>query len=119
MITTGAISISQALMVNQTLLELHMAGNQIGDDGITAIAGSLSNSSITLLSVWGCGISLVGARLIMKSAVDSAVCKHVIIDSEYYDDDDEVKRMRSILYDRSRQEVRINYMFMILLLLSW
>ena len=112
MITTGAISISQALMVNQTLLELHMMGNQICDDGITAIAGSLSNSSITLLNVLLCGISVVGARLIMKSSVDSAVYKDVWIDSEY-DDDDEVKRMRSILDDRSRQDVRINYMFMI------
>ena len=112
MITTGAISISQALMVNQTLLELHMMGNQIGDDGITAIAGSLSNSSITQLIVFGCGISVVGAHLIMKSAVDSAVCKDVLIDSKY-DDDDEVKRMMSILDDRSRQDVRINYMFMI------
>ena len=109
MITTGAISISQALMVNQTLLELWMGDNQISDEGITAIAGSLSNSSITLLDVMGCGISVVGARLIMKSAVDSAVCKHVGIDN----DDDEVKRMRSILNDRSRQDVRINYMFMI------
>ena len=117
MITTGAISISQALMVNQTLLELRMGGNQIGYDGITAIAGSLSNSSITLLNVWGCGISVVGARLIMNSAVDSAVCKQVIIDSKYCDD--EVKRMRSILNDRRRQDVRINYMFMISLLLSW
>ena len=116
MITTGTISISQALMVNQTLLILYMARNQIGDDGITAIAGSLSNSSITLLDVWRCGISVVGARLIMKSAVDSAVGKCVWIDN---DDDDEVKRMRSILDDRSRQEVRINYMFMIILLLSW
>ena len=112
MITTGAISISQALVINQTLLELDMVGNQIGDNGIAAIAGSLSNSSITLLNVGGCAISVVGARLIMKSAVDSAVCKHVIIDSKYYDDD-EVKRMRNILNDRSRQEVRINYMFMI------
>ena len=109
MITTGAISISQALMVNQTLLELHMIGNQICDDGITAIAGSLSNSSITLLNVIGCDISVVGARLIMKSAVDSAVYKCVWINN----DDDEVKRMRSILDDRSRQDVRINYMFMI------
>ena len=38
---------------------------------ITAMAGLLSNSSITLLDVrWcTCGISVVGARLIMKSAV--------------------------------------------------
>ena len=112
MITTGAISISQALMVNQTLLDLWMGDNQICDDGITAIAGSLSNSSITLLNVLLCGISVVGARLIMKSAVDSAVYKDVWIDDDY-DDDDEVKRMRSILDDRSRQDVRINYMFMI------
>ena len=132
MITTGAISISQALMVNQTLLELIMNGNQIGDDGITAIASSLSNSSITLLDVRRCGISVVGvrslaeaissnqnirtlwlwrnpitvdgARLIMKVAVDNAVCKFVGIDIEYYDD--EVKRMRNILDDRRKQDVR-------------
>ena len=42
----------------------------------------------------------------MKSAVDSAVCKHVIIDSKYHDDD-ELKRMRSILNDKRRQDVRI------------
>ena len=103
MITTGAISISQALMVNQTLLELHMRGNQIGDDGITAIAGSLSNSSITVLNVEWCGISVVGARLIMKSAVDNAVCKRVWLNSDY--NDDEVKRMESILNDRRIQDV--------------
>ena len=132
MITTGAISISHALMVNQTLLELYMRNNQIGDDGIIAIASSLSNSSITLLDVNGCGISDVGvrslaevlssnqtirelwlwynpitvdgARLIMKAAVDNTVCEHVWINSEYYDD--EVKRMKNILYDRSKQDVR-------------
>ena len=133
MITTGAISISQALMVNQTLLELYMEINQIGDDGITAIASSLSNSSITLLDVRGCGISVVGvrslaeaissnqnirtlwlwgnpitvdgARLIMKAAVDNAVCEYVRIASNY-DDDDEVKRMKNILDDRIKQDVR-------------
>ena len=135
MITTGAISISQALMVNQTLLELHMERNKMGDDGITAIAGSLSNSNITLLDVDWCNIgfigvkslaaalssnqnirqlwlnfnpiSLDGARLIMKSAVDNGVCEYVSINSEYKDDE-EVKRMRTILNDRKRQHVR-NY----------
>ena len=103
MITTGAISISQALMVNRTLLQLYMEGNRIGDDGITAIASSLSNSSITALDVEHCGISVVGARLIMQSAMDNAVCKDVWLDSDY--NDDEVKRMKSILDDRSRQYV--------------
>ena len=133
MITTGAISISQALMVNQTLLELIMNDNQIGDDGITAIASSLSNSSITLLDVRRCGISVVGvrslaeaissnqnirilwlkynpitvngARLIMKAAVDNAVCEDVRIDFKYYYDN-EVKRMMNILDDRRKQDVR-------------
>ena len=131
MITTGAISISQALMVNQTLLELHMAHNEIGDDGITAIAGSLGNSNVTLLDVGQCGIGLVGvtslaaalssnqnirilllygnpisldgARLIIKSAVDNGVCEHVSISSEYKDD--EVKRMMTILDVKRGQDV--------------
>ena len=133
MITTGAISISQALMVNQTLLELGMRDNHIGDNGIIAIAGSLSNSSITLLDVVGCGISVVGVRslaeaissnqnirtlrlsnnpitvngacLIMKAAVENAVCKYVVIHDEYYDDH-EVKRMKNILDDKRKQDVR-------------
>ena len=134
MITTGAISISQALMVNQTLLELDMSSNNITDDGITAIAGSLRSSSITKLDVRRCGITFTGvislasalstnrnikmlwllnnsitvdgARLIMKSAVDNGVCEIVGIDDEYKDD--EVKEMKTILNDRIRQNVR-NY----------
>ena len=130
-ITTGAISISQALMVNKTLLELHMAFNRFGDDGITTLAGSLSNSSIALLDVRQCGISVVGVRslavafqcikklylsgnpvtvdgahLIMKSAVENGVCEYVEIDGEY-ENDKEVKKMTSILDDRRRQNVRI------------
>ena len=104
-ITTGAISISQALMVNKTLLELYMQHNQIDDDGITAIAGSLSNSSITLLGVTSCGISVVGAQLIMKSAVENGVCECVWIDDKYKNDK-EVKKMTTILDDRRTQNVR-------------
>ena len=104
-ITTGAISISQALMVNKTLLELHMRDNQICDNGITAIAGSLSNSSITLLDVRWCGISVVGAQLIMKSAVENGVCEYVQINDEYKNDK-EVKEMTTILDDRRTQNVR-------------
>ena len=129
-ITTGAISISQALMVNQTLLELKIENNHIGHGSITAIAGSLSNSSITILDVWGCmfgfdgvrslavacqnirdlelgynPITVDGARLIMKSAVENGVCEYVGIDDEYKNDK-EVKKMTTILDDRSRQNVR-------------
>ena len=134
MITTGAISISQALMVNQTLLKLDMEDNDIKDEGITAIAGSLNYSSITKLNVRLCGITFTGvrslaaalstnqnirklylysnpitvdgARLIMKSAVDNGVCKYVNIGE--YEDDDQVTEMMTILNDRRRQHVR-NY----------
>ena len=133
MITTGAISISQALMVNQTLLELDMSDNDIKDEGITAIAGSLSNSSITELGVMRCGITFTGVRslaaalstnqnirglylhgnsitvdgacLIMNSAVDNGVCGIVGIDDKYRDDD-QVKVLMTILNDRRRQDVR-------------
>ena len=135
MITTGAISISQALMVNQTLLELYMFNNDIGDEGITAISSSLNQSSLTKLDVSRCGITFTGvrslaavlatnhnirelwlhgntitvdgARLIMKSAVDNGVCEYVWIDNEYKDDD-EVREMKTILDDRMRRNVR-NY----------
>ena len=134
LITTGAISISKALMVNQTLLELNMKLNNIGDDGVTAIAKSLNTSSISLLNVNGCGISFAGASslaeallsnhkikalrlkqnpitidgacLIMKSAMNNAVCKDVKIDSKCRND--EINKMISTLQldDSSRQDVR-------------
>ena len=102
----------------------------MSDDGITAIAGSLSNSSITVLDVEQCGISVVGvtslavasqnikklylrdnpitvdgAQLIMKSAVENGVCEYVEIDDKYKNDK-EVKKMTTILDDRRTQNVR-------------
>ena len=113
-------------MFNQTL-ELDVEKNDIKDEGITAIAGSLSYSSIFDLSVSECGITFTGvrslaaalltyqnfrtlrlydnpitvdgARLVMKSAVDNGVCEDVCIDDEY-EDDDQVQEMMTILDDR-------------------
>ena len=135
MITTGAISISKMMMVNHSLQELYMSHNNIGDDGISAIAGALGNCKITILFVQECGITLTGARLlaaalssnhtitelglrnnpitvegallIVKSAVDNTVCRCVWIDYEYMNDEG-VKKMMNILEDRRlrRQEVK-------------
>ena len=132
MITTGAISISKMMMVNHSLQVLYMTGNNIGDDGISAIAGALGNCKIVMLGVQECGITLTGATslaasllsnhtitelrldrnpitiegalLIVKSAVDNTVCQHVKIDDEYKSD--EIKKMMNILEDRVRREVR-------------
>ena len=133
MITTGAISISKMMMVNHSLQELHMWGNDIGDDGISAIAGALSHSKINKLDVQRCNITLIGttslaaalssnhtirelwlrgnaitvegALLIVKSAVDNTVCQRVRIDPRYHQND-EVSKMMKILEDRRRREVR-------------
>ena len=124
-------------MVNQTLLELDMRGNNISDEGITAMAESLNNSSLTVLNVEQCDITFTGvkslaaalstnqnikklhlgynkitvdgARLIMKSAVDNGVCEYVGIYVNHIEDDsdEEVIKMKRILYNR-RQNVR-NY----------
>ena len=132
MITTGAISISEMMMVNHSLRELYMWDNNIGDNGISAIAGTLGNCKINILDVQACGITLTGARslakalssnhtirelwlggnpitvegalLIVKSAVDNTVCQDVGIDGEY--ENDEVKKMMNILEDRRSQHVR-------------
>ena len=131
MITTGAISISKMMMVNHSLQKLYISDNNIGDDGISVIAGALGNCKINILDVEECGITLTGARsvaaalssnhtirelllednpitvegalLIVKSAVDNTVCQRVEIDDEYKND--EIKKMMNILEDR-RKEVR-------------
>ena len=135
MITTGAISISKMMMVNHSIQELIMYDNNIGDDGISAIAGAFGNCKIIILDVRGCYITLIGATslavalssnhtirelwlegnaitvegalLIVKSAVDNTVCQGVGIDDKYCKND-EVSKMMKILRDRGRQEVR-NY----------
>ena len=127
MITTGAISISKMMMGNYSLEGLSIRDNNIGDDGISAIAGALGNCKISRLNVWGCGITLTGARslatalyssntvraldlwgnpitvegalLIVNSAVHNTVCEWVRID-------DEIQKMMKILGQRRRQEVK-------------
>ena len=134
MITTGAISISKMMMVNHSLQELIMWGNNIGDDGISAIAGALGNCKINTLDVrecsitligaaslaaallsnhtvrklwlWGNAITVEGALLIVKSAIDNTVCNHVGINDKFKND--EVNKMMNILKDRRSQHVR-NY----------
>ena len=132
MITTGAISISKMMMVNNSLQELVISHNNIGDDGISAIAGALGNCKISKLDVIKCGITVTGARslatalyssitvrvlwlwgnpitvegalLILNSAVHNTVCQDVLINYEYKND--EIQKMMKTLRYRRRQEVR-------------
>ena len=119
-------------MGNHSLQELDISNNNIGDDGISAIAGALGNCKISKLYVRKCGITLTGARslatalyssntvrvlrlwdnpitvegalLIVNSAVHNTVCHWVLIDDEYKND--EIQKMMNILEERRRQEVK-------------
>ena len=120
--TTGAICISEVLG-KCSLQILDMSCNKIGDGGIIAIVETRSNSQISELYVAECDFTLIGARslaagllvnncirilnvmgnpitvegahLIVKSAVDNGVCQKVMINSDYWDD--EIKKMMFIL----------------------
>ena len=132
MITTGAISISNMMMVNHSLQVLNMHTNNIGDDGISAIARGLGNCKINTLYVQQCGITVTGARplatalsshttirvlslthnhisvegvqQILEAAVNNTVTRYVSIDHEYKND--KVEEMLSILENRRKREVR-------------
>ena len=130
-ITVGASYVSE-MLVECSLQVLDMSGNNIGDDGITAITGTLSNSQISELDVSRCGITLTGARslaagllvnnsvrildvsgnpitvegarLILQSGVDNGVCQEVSIDYDYTEDDG-VEKLNIILEQRKGQVV--------------
>jgi len=130
LIFTGASYVGDLLQVNDTLQELWIGGNNIGDDGIAAIAGALCkcrirelcvrecgitvtgakalatglsiNQSITVLDVWNNLITEEGARQITQSAVNNGVCEKVYgIDSEYCKNE-EVEKNREELCKRRK-----------------
>ena len=114
-----------------SLQVLSVYNNNIGDDGITAIAGALSsnsliselnvgqcditfngadslaagllvNNSIRKLHVWGNPITVEGACLILQSAISNGVCREVLINATYQTDD-EVKEKMLMLKQGKRQ----------------
>jgi len=110
-----------------------MGWNNIGDDGITTIAGALGKSKIKVLYVASCGITIMGAkelttalstnqtiktlylydnpitmegaRLMLQSAIDNGVCELVGISSDYRSDY-EVDKMMTILQTRREANKR-------------
>ena len=120
-------------MVKNSLKYLDLSlNNDIGDNGIAAIAGALCSSQISGLCLFGCGITLTGAKslaagllvnksvkkldvkdnsitvkgacLILQSAVNNGVCQEVLF-TKLYCADDEVKMMMLILEQRKIKEV--------------
>ena len=115
------------IKINHTLQLLDISRNPIGDEGIADIATNLNYSMISELYVWGCNITVTGAKAlaeclvnnhnikllhvqlnaitkngaitILEAAVANKVCELIIIDDEY-ESDDKVKEMMSILEER-------------------
>lgn len=60
-VTTGASCVGELLKINNSLQELLMWLNHIGDDGVSAIADGLQcNNTLTKLDVEKCGFSVKG-----------------------------------------------------------
>ena len=60
-VTTGASCVGELLKVNNSLQELEMGYNQIGDDGMSSVADGLQcNNTLTKLNVQWCGLSVKG-----------------------------------------------------------
>ena len=60
-VTTGASCLGELLKVNNSLQELYMWQNAIGDDGISSVADGLQyNKTLIKLNVQRCGLSVKG-----------------------------------------------------------
>ena len=63
-VTTGASCLGELLKVNNSLQELYMGDNSIGDDGMSSVADGLQyNKSLIYLFVGKCGLSVKGTVL--------------------------------------------------------
>ena len=61
-VTTGASCLGELLKVNNSLQELVMGDNDIGDDGMSSLADGLQyNKSLTKLNVLWCSFSVKGS----------------------------------------------------------
>ena len=60
-VTTGASCLGELLKVNNSLQELDMGTNAIGDDGMSSVADGLQyNKTLTKLNVEHCRLSVKG-----------------------------------------------------------
>ena len=60
-VTTGARCVGELLKVNNSLQELYMGYNPIGDDGMSSLADGLQcNNTLTKLNVRECEFSVKG-----------------------------------------------------------
>ena len=60
-VATGTSCLGELLKVNNSLQELIMYNNDIGDEGMSSVADGLQhNNTLRKLYVWQCGLSVKG-----------------------------------------------------------
>ena len=60
-VTTGASCLGELLKVNNSLQELDVGHNSIGDNGMSSVADGLQyNKTLTKLNIQECGLSVKG-----------------------------------------------------------
>ena len=68
-VTTGASCVGELLKVNNSLQELALRKNPIGDDGMSSVADGLQcNNTLTKLYVKECGFSVKGTVVLRQSS---------------------------------------------------
>jgi len=84
---TGARSLAAGLLCNNSIRKLCISKNQIGDDGITAIAETFYNSCIETLNVSDCGITHTGAISLSAGLVVNGSIKNLNVSQNHIGDD--------------------------------
>ena len=68
-VTTGASCVGELLKINNSLQELEMYLNPIGDNGMSSVAdGLLWNNTLTMLDVQMCEFSVKGTVVLRQSS---------------------------------------------------
>jgi len=63
-VTAGASCLGELLKVNNSLQEIGIGGNDIGDEGISSVAEGLQhNKALIKLLVQSCGLSVKGTTV--------------------------------------------------------
>ena len=84
----GAVGIGEMLKINHTLKYLHIAGNPIGDDGISAISDSLHfNTTLIQLVARTCKFCVKGAESLAKMLQVNKILTHLDISNNDIGDD--------------------------------
>ena len=84
----GAVDIAEMLKINHTLKFLHIAGNSIGDDGISAVSDGLyANTTLIQLVACSCEFCVEGAESIAKMLWVNKTLTHLDISNNDIGDD--------------------------------